>query len=325
MTSKPRTAPLRSRAPRAALGGGLVAAVLLASGCQAHVGTAADVAGTRISTASLNDAVKAVQGTALASRAGNNLQRQMLSDLVLQQEVETLARRHKVSATAGEIAAQTARLKAASAAAGNPAEPDAYWQPQGRETAQVIAAMRALNQQTGRYDAVNLYLVPVKNQGEGETVLGLLAKTPSAKASIAQQYSSDAGLKKTGGEVGIVTLAQLNVPAATKMKKGDATIASVQGQPAVLVVEDRLDAADFSRELTQDVSVKLNPRFGVWDPTSSTGTYVVPATNTLSKADPSKAPADTPTPAASGAASAPAGAPASSAPAASAPAPAPSS
>jgi hypothetical protein len=249
----------------------------------------------------------------------------VLSNLVLQQEVEAVARRHNVSATAGEIAAQTARLKAASTAAGNPAEPDGYWQPQGREAAQVIAAMRALNQQTGKYDAVNLYLVPVKSEAEGQTVLGLLAKNPSAKASIAQQYSSDPGLKQTGGEVGIVTLAQLQVDALSKMKKGDATVASVQGQPAVLVVEDRLDAADFSRELTQDVTVKLNPRFGTWDPTSATGAYVVPATNALSKADPSKAPEDTPTPAASGGASAPGGAPASSAPAASAPAPAPSS
>jgi hypothetical protein len=292
-----------------------VAAALLASGCQSHVGTAADVGGTRISTKTLNAAVKNLQGTALATQAGSNLERQVLSDLVLQQQVQTVADRHHVSATAGDIAATATQFKESSAANSNPAEPDSYWQLQGRETATAVAVMRQLSKTTGKFDAVKLYLVPVKTESEGETVLGLLAKNPSAKASIAQQYSTDAGLKATGGEVGIVSLEQLGVAQVSKMQEGDATIATVQSTTAVLVVEARLDEADFSSELTKDVNVKVNPRFGTWAADASTGGFaVVPATSLLSKPDPAK-PTDEASPSASAGASAPASAGASAPPA----------
>jgi hypothetical protein len=304
VTRKPRTAPLRSRAPRAALGSALVAGALLASGCQSHVGTAADVGGTRISTDTLNATYNRVAATQGAT-PGAALQRQVLNFLVTYQQAAAVAGKLHVTPTKGEIDAEFTALED-QVKASNQAAPD----DEVRLVAQTQAVQGALNDyflaHGGTADSAEVTIFPAKDAATGKLAAGKVATDGSNLTTLATTYGQGAPQR---AQVGYATVKEL-----AGLKKGQAISATVNGQngpQAYVFYVDRPTDQAAVQQAIGNVKVSVNPRFGSWgNDASSGGLAVVPATNLLSKADPSK-PADTTTPAASAPPAAPASAPSS--------------
>lgn len=299
MTSKPRTAPLRSRAPRAALGSGLVAAALLAAGCQAHVGTAADVGGSRISTDTLNATYKRVAATQGAT-AGAALQRQVLSSLVAYHLAASVAGKLHAPPTQGLIDADYAAVEDQVKASGQ-AAPDDLVRLLARTQATETALSDYYLSHGGTADAADVHAFQVKDAATAKLAAGKVAADGSNLAQLATTY----------GQGGLQSYAKVPYRAVPELKglgKGQVTAATVHQQAGdvylVFSVDRKDDVADVTKAIAA-VKVTVNPRFGAWgsDATSG-GLAVVPTTNLLSKADPAK-PVDTATPAASAPAPAP--------------------
>lgn len=288
MTSKPRTV----------LGSTLAAAALLASGCQSHVGTAADVGGNRISTSTLDSTYKRVAATQGAT-AGTALQRRVLSSLVSYHQVASIAGKLHVAPTKGVIDADYAAVEDQVKASGQPAPDDLV-----RLFAQTQAVESALSDyylsHAGTADAADVHGFQVKDAATGKLVVGKVAADGSNLAQLAKTY----------GQGGLQAYAQVpyrSVPELNGLKHGQVTSATVTGQSGeatyVFSVDRQDDVTDVQKAIA-GVKVTVNPRFGAWgaDAANGGGFAVVPAASgLLSKADPSK-PADTPTPAASAAA-----------------------
>lgn len=300
MTSKPRTAPLRARATRAALGGGLVAAALLASGCQSRVGTAADVGGTRISTDTLDSTYKRVAATQGAT-TGVALQRQVLSSLVSYHQATAVADRLHVKPTQGLVDSDLAAVEAQVKASGQAAPEDLV-----KLFAQTQAVETALSDyylaHGGAADSADVRGFQVKDAATGKLVVGKVAADGSNLAQLAATY----------GQGGLQPFAQVpyrSVKELAGLKKGQVTSATVNGQTGeatyVFVVDRQDDQTDVLKAISA-VKVTVNPRFGAWtqDPTNGGFTIGPATTGVLSKADPSKV-AETTAPVASAPPSAP--------------------
>jgi hypothetical protein len=322
--SKPRTA---------ALGAGVLAAVLLVSGCESHVGTAADVAGDRISTKALNTAYAADAQTASGKTEGAKLENEVLAQLVAYQQIVALAKAKGVVTPQGDIDDAYHRLLLEDQAS----KSDRTVADRQR-AADVTAIERSLatyflKQPGANPDYAEMQAFPVKDEATGKTVVGLLTKNPDQSFQIALKYSTDPSFGTHGGDVGIIELSQL--PAAVqKLKPGQATIAPITGSdgtPATYVLRVvRLSDQDALNKALLAIKVSVNPRFGTWtlDPTThayevaaTTSDVVAPGPSLAASAAPSGAASEAPA-ATAPAETAPAEtAPAQTAPAATEPAP----
>ncbi|MDX6229183.1 MAG: hypothetical protein QOI76_2573 [Frankiales bacterium] len=260
MTSKPRTA---------SLGVGVLAALLLAAGCQSRVGTAATVGSDRISTRTLNTAYEAAARTTTGKAQGAKLQDEVLAQLVQNKQVLALAKGQHITVAQGDIDEAYAAL-VQQAATSKADTPDSAQRLSAQTQAVAVAIMKDFAAKTQRVDTVDLYAVTVADQATAQTVLGLLTKNPADGAAIAAKYASDPTLKANGGKAGLVQLSQLGVPALATQKPGVPLIATVGTTIAVLRVDARLDAQDFQSALATAAKVTINPRFGAWteDPTT---------------------------------------------------------
>ncbi|MDX6202341.1 MAG: hypothetical protein QOJ83_1841 [Frankiales bacterium] len=309
MTSKPRTA---------SLGVGVLAALLMAAGCQSHVGTAATVGSDRISTKTLDTAYEAAARTTTGKAEGAKLQDEVLTQLVQNKQFLAVAKSQHVVVAQGDIDKAYTEL-VQQAATNKTDQPDSSLRLSAQSQAAAIAVMEQLAAKTGRFDTVDLYAVTVADQATAQTVLGLLTKNPQDAAAIAAKYATDTTLKANGGQAGLIQLSQLGVPALSTQKVGVPLIATVGTTLAVLRVEARLDAADFQTALTSVAKVSINPRFGAWTEDPSTHAFSITPAGSDVVAPASAVPSAT-TP--SGSAPAPSGS--APAPSGSAPAAAPS-
>jgi hypothetical protein len=304
VTSKPRTA---------SLGVGVLAALLMAAGCQSHVGTAATVGSDRISTKTFDTAYEAAARTTTGKAEGAKLQNEVLTQLVQNKQVLALAKSRHVVVAQGDIDKAYTEL-VQQAATNKTDQPDSSLRLSAQTQAAAVAVMEDFAAKTGKFDTVDLYAVTVANQATARTVLGLLTKNPQDAAAIATKYASDPTLKANGGQAGLIQLSQLGVPALSTQKVGVPLIATVGTTLAVLRVEHRLDAADFQTALASVAKVNVNPRFGAWTEDPTTHAFSITAARSDVVAPASAVP--------SGSAPAPSGS--APAPSASAPAPAPS-
>ncbi|BEP12291.1 hypothetical protein acdb102_06020 [Acidothermaceae bacterium B102] len=322
--------------PRTALGGGLLAAVLLASGCQARVGSAATVGDDSISTKTLDGAFRVAKTSAGATAATKETA--VLQVLVSHQELVTLAKQQHVTVPQGAVDARASQLRQEIAAGAAVLPPNTPVETQASTDA-ITDALGANNVALGgAVDYVRLTAIPVASQAVGAAVKAKLDAAPASAFALAQQYSTVSQLKQTGGDVGLQPTGQLTV--VKDLKVGQSIVSAVgtsSTQLYVLRVNARLDLTKLGTEINA-LKVKINPRFGSWtlttDPTTGAKNYaIVPAvsdvvtvgTTPAASVAPSAAPAASGAPAATAPASAPAAtaAPASAAPSASA-APAPS-
>lgn len=318
MTSK-LTAARRPRATQAALGAGLVAAVLLASGCTSRVGAAATVGDDVITTKTLDAAYRAAVATGTTTTESA-----VLSELVTHQQYLTLAKSRHITVPPGDVDTRLAQLvistdASASSSGDAPVNPT---RDEAEEEAITIAVAADFAAKGGTVDGADLYAVPVKDKATANTVAALLRKQPSDAAAIAKKYSTNSEFAALGGQAGPTPLSDLTGFAGiTSIKPGQPLVSSQQGAWYVFVIEQRLDLADFGTALHAVSKVRINPRFGMWDEGSgSIPAGVVPLTSDIVAPDTA-----TPAPSASaGLEPAPSGepAPAATAPAATEPAPA---
>jgi hypothetical protein len=326
--------------PRTAVGGGLLVAVLLVSGCQARVGSAATVGDDRISTKTFTSTVNAAAATAKGANKAS-LQRQVLAELVQVQAARVVARRLGLSTTPGDIDLSLTQVKQGLADQSQ-SLPD--------NLVQLAAELQALETKVGSYfvehggsaDQDHVLGFQVKDKATGQQVLAKLASDGSNLAKLAATYSANQSTSTTLGTVDISRVQEL-----VGLKRGQSTVATITDNSSgtvtrmfyVLYVDSQFDQKDMSKALSE-VKVRINPRFGTWSQDPSTGAFqVLPATSDIVAPVPSgaaqpSAPAPSapaasspapsgPAPAQSGPASAPAGpAPSAAAPSATtAPAP----
>jgi hypothetical protein len=322
-----------TRKPRTALSGGLLAAVLLVSGCQARAGAAATVGSARITTQALDSAYRDAVSSPAGKGAGAPLQGDVLTQLVQLQEYREVAAHEHVVVSQGAIDAAYTQVVAGAAA--SPQSTATY-----KRAAEIIATQTALGialaDRGGKVDSVALYGVPVKDDATAQVVIGKLKADLGNAAALAEQYSTIKSVGDAGGQLGIISLGANNaVPQAATAKKNvpfNFTIESQQGGAptlAVFMVTARLDRADVTKDIARYAKVRINPRFGTWGPThdsdGNTTLAVTALTSDVVIPNPSPqasaAPAASLAPGASGAPAAPAtGAPATGAPATAAPA-----
>ena len=261
MTSKPRNATLSV---------GMLAAVLLAAGCQSHVGTAANIGDQRISTKSLNSAWLEAQQSPTEKAQGASLERQVLTQLVDDKLVSALAANLHVVVQQSDIDQSYAAL-VATAVASKTGQSDAELRREAVDEVTAEAIARAYSVQTKKVDAIRLFAIPVKDQATGVTVLGLIQKSPGDAATIAEKYSSNQSLAQRGGDAGIQGLDSLQTPSLGTDPIGQYKVTSIQGEIVVTRVDAHLDEADFEAGLATAAKVSVNPRFGTWklDPSTS--------------------------------------------------------
>ena len=248
--------------PRTALGGGLLAAVLLVSGCQSRVGSAATVGGSTISTDTLATAYREAAATSSGKAEGAKLQSDILTQLVQLQAYREVARRERVTVPQGNIDDAYQRVVASDSSAA-PQTPQAY-RRQAEIQATEIALASHFVDVGGKVDSVELYGVPVKDTATANTVLAKLKADLGNATVIAQNYSNISQVAEVGGQLGAVSIGNSGLPQAATAKVNEPFVATVSGTTAVFMVEARLDGTDLQAAITKDAPVKINPRFGTW-------------------------------------------------------------
>lgn len=295
----------------------VLAAVLagLSAGCAPyHAGAAATVGGTRISTSQLRDIVDRGEAAVPASAQQVDrgaLQRTTLSQLVELQVLQALADQLGVrvseqdvdavisqaaqqgglqqlqsSAAASGIAAGDLRVYARVAAYQNKIL-DALPVDQGQLQA-AYAAHRA------DFQSVHVAVIVLGDQGQAQQVFAQAKAAPGSFADLARKYSTDAGSKQRGGDLGFIS-AGPNLPAEFTDAAFNARDGQVVGPVAVgsvyaiiHVLEHRTQTlAQAEPTLRPQVAqgaflqryqavearlgVHVNPRFGIWSRTGGRG------------------------------------------------------
>jgi len=302
--------------PRTALGGALLAAVLLVSGCQTRVGAAATVGDDRISTKTFN----ATYNTAAASSVGVNpvsLRRNVLAELVQLQRAKVVAKRLGVATTAGDVDVALTQVQA-QLSQQNPL-PD--------NLVQLAAQLQAIETNLGNYyvkhggtaDQDHVLGFQVKDKATGQRVAAQVARDGSNLDKLAAANRSDKGTSTALGTADISRIPELKglrAGQATEATFADNSTGTVVAQYYVLYVDAQFDQTDLTAAMNA-VKVRVNPRFGTWSQDPATGQFgVQPATSDIVAPVPSVAPSAAP----SGAAPAPsAPAPTAAAPSAAGP------
>lgn len=251
MTSKPRTA---------SLGVGALAAVLLMSGCQnqSHVGTAAILSSSRITTDSLNTAYTAIVTSDVSPKP---TEPQVLETLITNQLLTDLAKSLNVAVPAGDVDAAYAAVTATDAASGTTST-EAQRQLQAQTTATATALEVHYAHNGGTPDSALVVVFPVKDQATANKALAALKDPSTDPLAVGRKYAVTA----TAVEQGTAQLAALPA-AAQRLQPGQSIAVPVNSQLYVLHVIALLDGADLSKALAGE-PVTVNPRFGNWDATS---------------------------------------------------------
>jgi hypothetical protein len=309
-----------SKARTTAWGIGSVAAALLASGCQSHVGAAATVGDERVSTKTLNAAYAEAAQTTSGKSAGAGLQDQVLTQLVGYEQVIALAKQQGVVTPVGVIDAEYQRQHAENVASGTDIPPTIEHLLAEERAVERALSDHYLAEPGVKADAAELLAFPVNDQATGQAALAAIAKAPDNFAAVAKKYSNDPTYGNRGGDIGVIALSGLP-PQITNLKQGQSAVVPLQGTILVVQRGAPRDQGDLNAGLAK-IKVSVNPRFGSWGFDQTNNVFLVkPATSDIVAPLPSAVAAsanplttDTPAPAASApapAASAPASAPAS--------------
>jgi hypothetical protein len=312
-----------SKARTTAWGISSIAAALLASGCQTHVGTAATVGDERVSTKTLDAAYAEAAQTASGKTAGAGLQDQVLTQLVGYQQVIALAKQQGVVTPPGVIDTAYQLQHAENVASGTDIPPTIEHLLAEERAVERSLSDHYLAQPGVKADATELLAFPVNDQATANAALAAIAKAPDSFAAVAKKYSNDPTYGNRGGDIGVIALSGLPTQ-ITSLKQGQSVAVTIQGTILVVQRGAPRDQADLNAGLAK-IKVDVNPRFGTWAFDQTNNVFLVkPATSDIvaplpsavaASANPlttgSQAPAaSAPAPAASAPATAPASEPA---------------
>ena len=171
----------------------------------------------------------------------------------------------------------------------------------------------AYNSQIDQFDQVDAAHILVKTKAQADKLLAQVRKNPASFAALAKKYSLDTGSKDNGGDLGFQPHSQFVKPFADAIfaaKPGSFTeVQSQFGWHVIHVIArhtttlaqatPQLKAAILQpeqvsivqAELTKaakQLGVHVNPRYGVWDPKTTT-VVAPPASGGLSSPAPSSA------------------------------------
>ena len=251
--------------PRTALGGGLLAAVLLASGCQARVGSAATVGDAQISTKTLNIDLRGrgadqlgQGGRRQAADAGPDAADPARAVPPGRQEARPLG-------APGRDRRRLPERDRRRPAPTGPASPTSSTAYQAEELSAVVARHELLLPATKKVDAVDLYAVPVADQATADQGAGRCSRpTPQDAAAIAAAVLQQRRAQGLGRARRAAEHRSLGMPALATVPLNRPTIQTVGGAPrrAPRPGPARLRCpADGAR---RPPKVKVNPRFGAW-------------------------------------------------------------
>lgn len=181
---------------------------------------------------------------------------------------------------------------------------------------------QAYQQNIAQYDQVHSAHILVATLAQARQILAEVQKDPASFAALAARYSLDTGSKASGGDLGFQGRGALQKPFETAIfsaKPGTFVIAkTIYGYHVIHVIERRTTTlaeatpslrrtllatprSDALRTALQtaakELGVHVNPRFGTWDPISSTvvAPVVCPGTS-ISSPSPRPAAAGAPQP-----------------------------
>ena len=171
---------------------------------------------------------------------------------------------------------------------------------------------QAYQQAIGDYDKVHSAHILVASQAQAQQILAKVKADPSQFPALAARFSSDTSNKDNGGDLGFQGRGALEKPfedAIFNNKPGSFVIAKTRyGFHVIHVIERRTTTFEQARnelrrnllgqqrqaavqalliKTAKDLGVHVNPRFGVWDPTTQD---VVEATSCPSTAFSSPSP-----------------------------------
>ena len=298
--------------------------VVLLSGCgsgsQVRAGAAALVGSERITSEALSQAVsRGLADPAAAEQVAadrDGYQRQVLSRLVNHDLLAVAARERGVSVTPGQVDSRLAGFQAQAGGAAQLEQQAAQGGIAVSDLRSVVSDVvlqenlgdaltadlpvsdadlsAAYNANVGQYDRVHTAHILVADEALARRLLTQVTDDPASFPALARQYSTDAGSKEAGGDLGFVGRGQL-VPeyedAAFPAKDGATVLAKTEfGWHVIKVIahqrttlqqatpELRRTVLEAQRQKrTQEVlaataarlGVKVNPRFGRWDAQTS--------------------------------------------------------